>query len=142
MTLQKAFVAKKLQEITGYLDEIREFLKFSDEEIVGNSGRIHIAERLLQLVVDTILDVNQHFIRELGLKASDDYQGTFYILGENGILPRQFAQRLAPSVGLRNRIVHRYETLDKKLFIRTFRKNYPDFETFVKLISQRLEAME
>ena len=48
--------------------------------------------------------------------------------GENNILPANFAQKLAPVVGLRNRIVHRYEELNKELFIKIFRKNLPDFE--------------
>ncbi len=33
-------------------------------------------------------------------------------LGELGILPRELALSLAPSAGLRNRLVHEYESLD------------------------------
>lgn len=143
MTFQKAFVVKKLTELNGYLDEVEHFFSSSsDSEIVGDSGKLHIAERLLQLVVDTILDINQHFIRELALKGMEDFQGTFYIMAESGILPKAFARRLAPVVGLRNRIVRRYDTLDKKLFVRTFRKNYRDFLEYVRLVGQCLEKMD
>ncbi len=142
MTFEKAFVAKKLEEIAGYLEEVRDLFQDSDTEILGNSTKLHSAERLLQLVVDTMLDVNQHFIREKGLKGLEDFQGTFYVLGQNGILPADFAQRLAPVVGLRNRIVHRYEALDKKLFITTFRRNYPDFERYARHITQYLDSID
>jgi len=142
MTFQKAFVYQKLEEIISYLKEIKDFLKSSDREILVDSGKLHIAERLLQLVVDIMIDINQHFIRELNLKISEDFQGTFYILGEKKILPKNFAQKIAPVVGLRNRIVHRYDTLDKKLFIKTFRKNYPDFEKYIKLINRYLEKIK
>lgn len=142
MTFQKAFVFQKLEEIFGYLDETKDFLKFSDEEILADSGKLHIAERLLQLIVDIMIDINQHFIKELNLKIPEDFQGTFYILGENKILPMKFAQKIAPVVGLRNRIVHRYDTLDKPLFVSTFRKNYSDFETYLKLISDYLKEMD
>jgi len=141
MTFQKAFVLEKLTEISSYLKEIEDFFKFSDKEIFKDSGKLHIAERLLQLTVDTMIDVNQHFIKELDLKTSDDFQGTFYILGERKILPKNFALKIAPVVGLRNRIVHRYETLDKRMFIATFRKNYPDFKKYLKLISDYLERI-
>jgi uncharacterized protein YutE (UPF0331/DUF86 family) len=33
-------------------------------------------------------------------------------MGDLGILSAELAQRLAPSAGLRNRLVHEYETLD------------------------------
>lgn len=142
MTFQKAFIVQKLEQICGYLKETGELFKFSDKEILADSGRVHIAERLLQLIVDTIIDVNQHFIGELNLKISDDLQGTFYILGENKILPEDFVQKIAPVVGLRNRIVHRYDSLDKALFIKTFRKNYSDFKGYINFINQRLKKVE
>lgn len=139
MTFQKVFVLQKIEQIVGYLNEVRDLFVFSDKEILTDSGRLHIAERLLQLVVDTMIDINQHFIGELDLKSSEDLQGTFYILGENKILPLDFAQKIAPVVGLRNRIVHRYEALDKELFIKAFRKDYPDFKTYVEFINEYLE---
>ncbi|MBM3256188.1 MAG: DUF86 domain-containing protein [Candidatus Moranbacteria bacterium] len=142
MTFQEAFVLEKLSEISGYLEEIKNLFECNDKEILKDSVKLHSAERLLQLTVDTILDVNQHFIREMKLKISDDFQGTFYILGENKILPKDFARKIAPVVGLRNRIVHRYETLDKKIFISTFRKDYSDFKKYLRLISTYLDKIE
>jgi uncharacterized protein YutE (UPF0331/DUF86 family) len=139
MVFEKAFIFQKLEEISGYLEELKDLLKFSDKRIINNSGKLHIAERLLQLIVDTMIDINQHFIRELKLKISEDFQGTFYILGDNNILPKSFAQKIASVVGLRNRIVHRYDTLDKPLFIKTLRENYSDFEKYMRLISKYLK---
>ena len=139
MVFEKAFVYQKLEEISGYLEELKDLLKFSDKKIIADSGKLRIAERLLQLIVDIMIDINQHFIRELKLKISEDFQGTFYILGNNNILPRDFAQKIAPVVGLRNRIVHRYDTVDKPLFIKTLRKNYSDFETYIRLINKYLK---
>jgi len=139
MTFEKAFVLKKIEEIIGYLNETEDLLKFSDKEILSDSGKMHIAERLLQLIVDEMIDINQHFIKELDLKVSEDFQGTFYILGENKILPIDFAQKIAPVVGLRNRVVHRYETLDIRLFISIFRKNLDDFKIYIKIINDYLK---
>lgn len=139
MTFQKNFVFEKMGEMNGYLKETEELLKFSDQEILADSGRLHIAERLLQLIVDATIDINQHFIRELNLTPSEDFQGTFYTLGENNILLPDFAQKIAPVVGLRNRIVHRYEKLDKTLFITSLRKNYEDFKFYLKYINNFLK---
>lgn len=138
MTFEKLFVLEKLEQIDGYLTEVKDFFRFSDEDILKDSEKMHIAERLLQLIVDAMVDVNQHFIKELDLKSSEDFQGTFYILAENGVLLPEFAEKIAPVVAVRNRIVHRYEELDKTLFIKNFRKNQEDFRKFIDLIKERL----
>lgn len=140
MTFQEIFVFKKMEEMDGYLKELEESLKFSDKEILSDSGRLHVAERLLQLIVDAAIDINQHFIRELNLTPVEDFQSTFYTLGENNILPADFTQKIAPVVGLRNRIVHRYEKLDKTLFITSLRKNYTDFKFYIKYINDYLKT--
>ncbi|MFZ2970777.1 MAG: DUF86 domain-containing protein [Minisyncoccia bacterium] len=136
MVFQKMFVMQKIDETLKNLDEARELFKFSDDEILKDSLKYHTAERLLQLIVDLVLDVNYHFIKELNLEISDDLQSTFYTLGENNILPENFSKQIAPVVGLRNRIVHRYESLDKDLFIKSFRKNYSDFEMYLKYVGE------
>lgn len=139
MTFNKTFVLEKLAEVEKYQQELKQLLEFSDEEILGDSGRTHIAERLLQLIVDTMLDINQHFIKELELEVAEDFQSTFYILGRHGVLQDDFARKIAPVVGLRNRVVHRYETLNKELFLKALRENSQNFEKYLKLISDYLE---
>lgn len=136
MTFDQKFIVAKLDELHGYSKELDELLRFSDGEIIADQFKLHAAERLLQLAVDTMIDINQHFIRELKLKIGDDFQSTFYTLGSQDILPVPFAEKIAPIVGLRNRIVHRYETLDKKLFLHSLRNNISDIEIYIKHIVQ------
>ena len=140
MTFNQSFILEKLNQIIGHLEETKKFFRFSDREILADLEKLHIAERLFQLIVDDMLDINQHFIKELNFDTSDDYQGTFYILGDNNILPKNFAFKIAPTTGVRNILVHGYETLDKKLFIKNFKDNYSDFEQYVKLIEKYLKG--
>ena len=142
MTFNQLFVEKKISGIRNYIEEIKDLLSSSDEEILKDSGKMHIAERLVQLIVDTILDINQHIIKEAELKEFEDFQSTFYVLAENNILPKDFAMKIAPVVGVRNRIVHGYESLEKKLFIGNLRKNYLDFEEYIELIKKYLKEKE
>ncbi len=140
-TFNKAFVSEKLAEIIKYQEELKQHLGFSDQEILQDSGRMHIAERLFQLIVDLMLDINNHFIKELKLELSDDFQGTFYILGKHNILDNNFAQKIASVVGIRNRIVHGYEKLDKERFVSELKQNHTDFDRYIKSIKNyaRLE---
>lgn len=140
MTFFSIFVYQKLQAMREHIMELNNLLKeVSDKEFFADSGKLHIAERLVQLIVDGMIDINQHFIRELKLKISDDLQGTFMIMGENNILPGEFAEKIAPVVGVRNILVHQYEKLDKKMFLRNLRKHFSDFKKYQQYIGSYLK---
>lgn len=126
--------------MNGYVKELDSFLEQNtDEQILSDSSKLHIAERLVQLIVDNMIDINQHFIRELDLEIPDDLQSSFLILGENRVLPKDFAFKIAPVTGVRNILVHQYEKLDKEMFVRHIRKNFPDFEKYANYIIEYLK---
>ncbi len=139
MVFSKLFIDEKIKRVRDYLEEAKHLFRFSAKEILADSEKLHIAERLFQLIVDEMIDINQHFIKELGLDISNDLEGTFHILGENNILPKDFVLKISPVVGLRNRLVHRYGELDSKIFIESFQKEYSDFEKYIKFIVDYLE---
>lgn len=131
---------KKLQLLVEYLDELKPIAKtMSLDEILEDNFKYHTAERVFQLVVDTIIDVNIHIIKESIVAAPDDLQSTFSTLADHAVLPREFADKIAPIVGLRNRVVHRYESLQRKTFIELLKENFSDFEQYLSLIQKYLE---
>ena len=134
MTFEKQFVIEKLNYMNDYIKEMESFLKSSDIEILKDMRTLRALERDFQLVVDAMTDINQHFIRELNLPLPDDFQSAFYILGKNGILPKDFSDKIAPIVGLRNKVVHRYETVSNEQFLEDLRNNFSDFKTYEKYI--------
>ena len=134
MTFEKPFVIEKLNYMDDYIKEMESFLKSSDIEILKDMRTLRALERDFQLVVDAMTDINQHFIRELNLPLPDDFQSAFYILGKNGILPKDFSDKIAPIVGLRNKVVHRYETVSNEQFLEDLRNNFSDFKTYEKYI--------
>lgn len=50
MTFDELFVYKKLTAAKGYLGEMEELFKASDKEILKDNFKLHVAERLFQLV--------------------------------------------------------------------------------------------
>ena len=137
----KLLVEGKFENLREYLLEVEEILKSNDAMIASDFRLLRALERNFQLIVDEILDVNIHFIRELDLKTADDFQSTFVILAEGGVLPVDFATRIAPIVGLRNALVHRYEKIYKDFFISQVRKEYQDFIQYMKLIDDYLRKI-
>lgn len=139
--INKNFVEKRLERINQYSKEAEEIFKFSLREIKEDFLKYRTLERLLQLIVDEMIDLNNHLIRRLNFRSPDDFQGTFLILAENNILPEDFAIKIAPLVGLRNILVHRYEEINLDLFLNTLQKEKGDFKEYIKFIKKYIEKI-
>ena len=110
--IDAAIIRRKLQRITASLDGLRPIARLSLEEYRARFYERKATERLLQEAIEAALDVNAHIIAELGGEVPEEYYGGFLKVGQLGVLPADLACALAPSAGLRNRLVHEYETID------------------------------
>jgi uncharacterized protein YutE (UPF0331/DUF86 family) len=73
------------------------------------------------------------------LKKPEKLQDIFLILGENSILPKQFAKKVAKMAGFRNILVHGYSDIDENLVYDSLTQGLTDFEDFIKYILKFLE---
>jgi uncharacterized protein YutE (UPF0331/DUF86 family) len=136
--IDRRIVETKLSYIQTYYQELEGVLGYSDQEIKSDILRLRALERIIQLIVDEITDINNHIIRYAQLRVPEDFQSAFLILAENKILPEEFARRIAPVVGLRNRLVHRYEKVDVEMLLDMIRKSKGDFKNYIKHILEYL----
>jgi len=136
--IDKDLINRKLDDILSFLEELETLLKFQDEDIGSDFLKLRAAERLLQLIVDTMMDINLHIIRAERLAVPDDFEGSFSLLAKQGILPKEFAERISPAVGLRNRIVHRYATVGMKRFLGELREDCGDFSRYAAPIKKHI----
>jgi uncharacterized protein YutE (UPF0331/DUF86 family) len=107
-----AIIRRKLAHIAASLDGLRPISGFSLEEYRARFYERKAAERLLQEAIEAALDINAHLIAELGGEIPEDYYGGFLKMSELGLFAPELARSLAPSAGLRNRLVHEYETIE------------------------------
>ena len=96
-------------------------------------------ERYFQLAVDQMVDINAHIIREQNLGAVDDLQSTFKMLGDFKVLEAVFANKIAPIVGARNMLVHRYDKFDKDIFLNNLQSHFNDFKKYLIQIDDFLK---
>lgn len=137
--IDKEFIYKKLVFIEEYFKELEEVCNISMDEMKKDFMRFYAMERIFQLIVDEMIDINNHIIIHSGFKNPNDLQSTFITLGENDVIPMDFANKIFSCVGLRNRLVHRYEKIDKDLELRTIYSEKDDFKEYVRLISDFLK---
>lgn len=99
-------------------------------------------ERLLQEVIEAAIDVNTHLVTQERATLPDDYYQGFLALADFGVLPRDLATAIAPSAGLRNRLVHEYDAIVDALVLDGIRKAQMLFPKYVAAIEAYLKKKE
>ena len=142
--INKQVLNSKLSDLATYIKEIKPLLAEDTGELLkqDNYARLRALEREFQLIVDTMIEINTHIISKLGLEPPQDYFNIFMTLGRNEILPTDFATNLAGVVGLRNKVVHKYEVIDPKKFIDDLKGNSEQFEEYVEYINKLLKEYD
>ena len=110
--IDRELVNRKLSQIVEYLTALTPLQGMSYADYMQQPLPRYAAERLVQLLVDTAVDINAHLIVELTGAPPQDYYDSFIKAAQAGVLSVAFALNIAHSTGLRNRLVHQYEAID------------------------------
>jgi uncharacterized protein YutE (UPF0331/DUF86 family) len=139
--LDKTFLKKKLDVLAGYVAKLERLVVVSNEKIKEEELTLPAIERYFQQAIDQMVDINTHIIKEGGFGTLDDLQSTFKMLGDCGVIEKGFADKIAPVVGVRNMLVHRYEKLDTDIFLNNLKRNFSDFKTYLVQIDEYLKKI-
>lgn len=91
-------------------------------------------ERHFQILVDAAVDCNNILLEAMHKDKADSYFGTFTAVRDAGIISPELADSLAHSVGLRNALVHRYETIDRVRMYESMKKFIARYRVYLKEI--------
>lgn len=139
----REFVSRKLQLIADDLHRLDAFRDLSYSEVIADPIRLAAIERMLERIVMRAVDINEHLITNIATgeeprTARLSYRETFLSLGRLGVLARELAERIAPSAGLRNVLVHEYTDADHQLVYRSIRTALTDYPAYVSAIDEYL----
>ena len=67
------------------------------------------------------------------------YRDSFTVMAKQGILPKGFVDKIIPSVGLRNRLVHEYDNLDKNKVYQSVFYALDEYERYIKIIKSYIQ---
>jgi len=124
----------KIIKMEQYLAELKEAKPKSYSDYSSNKMTRYGIERLLQLIVDLALDINNIIIKDVDRVPAADYFNSFIELIEIGVLDKEFAYQIAPSTGLRNRLVREYEKIDNNTVYKSIDKTYNYYIKYMKRI--------
>jgi uncharacterized protein YutE (UPF0331/DUF86 family) len=123
-------IKRKLSVIVENLKALKPVVAMKKDEYERDLYKRKATERLLQELIEAAIDINTHIIVQTGSPAPDDYYESFIRAGKLGIISSELAENLAPSAGLRNRLVHEYDQLDHSLIlkaVKTVEELYPEY---------------
>lgn len=128
--LEKEILRKKIAIIVENLKGLEPIKEMTIKQYASDLYKRKATERLLQELIEAAIDINTHIIVQTGNMVPDDYYMSFVKAGELKIIPMGLAERLAPSAGLRNRLVHEYDLLDHSLVLESVQiaeELYPEY---------------
>ena len=139
--IDAAIIRGKLGRIMMSLDLLRPMRALPLAEYRERVWERKGIERVLQEAIEAALDINAHVIAERGLDVPDDYFGGFIKVGETGILSTELAAALAPSAGLRNRLVHEYDASDDAKVLAAVGTILDLYPRYIQAIERDLTAL-
>ena len=142
-TLDREFVQGKLEHLLKDLELLKPIAAMRIGDYHADVYRQKAAERLLQTVVEAATDINAHLLAAADKPSPQNYFESFIEVSSRlRVFDRRFAQSIAPSTGLRNRIVHEYDELDAAVVFNSIRNLLKLYPRYVRFVTAYLTAQD
>ena len=105
-------IERRLDELNERLARLEPFKAKTRAEFDADAYLRDIVERNLEIAAQCCIDIGHRIIALEDAQKPRDYYEAILRLGEIGVLPSDFARRIAPLAGLRNILVHEYVKLN------------------------------
>jgi uncharacterized protein YutE (UPF0331/DUF86 family) len=128
-------IRAKIAIIQDNLKALEPIKEMSRDEYLRDLYKRKATERLLQELIEAAIDINTHIVVGSGYAPPDDYYQSFKRAGELGFLSLDLAEKLAPSAGLRNRLVHEYDRIDHSIILKAVSMAQELYPRYIEEIS-------
>lgn len=129
-------ITEKLLRLLQYLQQLEDTQPDTYDRYASDLTRRLASERLIQLIVDIALDINNLMLSAHRCAPASDYFNSFIDLAEAGVLDATFAVSIAPSTSIRNRLVHEYEKTDDRIVFASIPKFLALYRQYADFINQ------
>lgn len=131
-------IVNKLIKMEKYINELEKYKPQTYNKYKNKQLKRYAVERLIQLIIDLALDINNILIKKADKYPAQDYYSSFLELIDLEILPEEFAKDIAPSTGIRNRLVHEYEKIDDRIVFQNLDKLIDYYLDYIKYVNQNI----
>ncbi len=132
--MDKERILSKIDELDTYLRELETIKLSIFQEYKDSIENKRACERLLQISIETVIDICNILISNLKLGLPSDEGDMFKKLEKKNIITKKMGKILTNMKGFRNILVHRYGVVDDELVFEMLSERLDDFEMFKKEI--------
>ena len=128
-------IIDKMIKMEQYIKELGTLKPNSFSEYISDMRTQYAIERVIQLIIDLALDINNIILSFMDRPPASDYFNSFIDVAECGVIDMDFAVGIAPSSGLRNRLVHEYEKINDEIVYSSIDqviKMYTEYMVYIK----------
>ena len=137
--VEEEIIRRKLAAIVENLKALEPIARMTRGQYLEDLYKRKATERLLQELIEAAIDINTHIIVQTGQTVPDDYYESFIKAGSLQIISSDLAEKLAPSAGLRNRLVHEYNGLEHSAVLDAVRKAEELYTEYVRQVEDYIE---
>ena len=137
--VDKQVIEQHLQNMEEALANLGKYRSLSLEEFEKDLSLIWIAEKGLQILIQNLLDIGAHLLASEIRNDWDDYSEIILKLGQHGIIPRDFSEKIQGMAGLRNILIHEYLRVDVSKIYDLLKKRMGDFTEFMSHVQSYLD---
>lgn len=140
LPIDKELVQRQLKQLRDAVNILREVGKTPREEFLADYRNYGLAERYLQLAIETCLHICGTLVASFGLRRPEAYHELLSIVAAQNIIPRSLAYRLEVLTNLRDGLVHDPGTLNRTILYDHIQQRLNDLEEFAEMVEKRQGA--
>lgn len=140
--VETRIVIERLEALNTYITELDHYARFPAKELLTDFVKYRAIQHSLLLAAQAVLDIATHVITADFTERVQDYRQALESLGKVGVLPVEFAERLAPLAGFRNILVHDYLAVDPAKVIGVLEQGRADLRDFSRYIGEYLRRTD
>lgn len=141
--MRKEDIRSKLDIIPENLRKLELFRAMEYDEFQSDFRNIDSALHRLQTSIQALVDIGGYIVASLGLRTPSTSGEIIEILVENGFINPALRDRYISMIQFRNRIVHLYDDIDRKVLFRLLQEESADirelYRTLVMIIEENPE---
>ncbi len=120
------------------LKKLKEISKVSPDEFFSDWKLHASALWYFYTLIQGLLDLTGKLIVKKGFRQPTSYADYIYVLGENGIIPKDKIKNFVKMAKFRNVLAHTYSSINLVLIFEFLKKNLCDVEEFPRILVKEL----
>jgi len=137
MSVDQEKIRQKLHFIRENLTHLEQFKGMEAGSLKSDHIKEAAAIRMLQVVIEAVLDICSHVITREGWGLPKSYLESVELAVQNGLIPQEMVQEYKNMAKFRNRVVHLYDKVDTEELIEIINLHLDDFKPFISNVLNR-----